>query len=226
MSWLLIFVIGILVVMTFVGYKKGLIKMVLSMISLLVTIIAVSIVTPVISDVIKTNTSIMTKIETAVDERLTIDETALDGMEPDVIDSLELPEVIKELMKDSDTIEKYKEMGIQSFNTYVVTLVANTIFNVIVFVVSFAIVYIVVRIVFAAINLISKLPVIHQVNTLAGTALGLVEGVIIVWIFFAVVTMFGSTEFGMDVFAQINANEFLAFVYNNNLIMKYLVNIL
>ncbi len=226
MNGVLILVIGILAVMTFLGFKKGLIKMVLSMISLIVTIIAVSIVTPIISDLIKDNTSVMATIEAAVDESLEIDDEVLDNVQLDVIDNLEIPDVIKNLIKDNETIEKYKEMGIESFNTYVVKLVANTIFNVIVFVVSFIIVFIAVRIVFAAINLISKLPVIHQVNTLAGTVVGFVEGVIIVWIFFAVVTMFGSTEFGMDVFAQINGNAFLSFVYNNNLIMKYLVNII
>lgn len=225
MGWLLILVIAILVVTTLFGYKKGMIKIVLSMLSIVVTLAAVCIVTPILSSAVKNHTQVYEKLYEQVEEGLHADEVFAEGSEQDIIDSIELPKVLKELLLENNNVEKYAQLGVTTFTAYVVSSVTDVIFNTIIFVVTFVVVFIVVKIVFSVINLISKLPVINQFNKLAGILAGLAEGVVIVWIFFAVATMLGSTEFGKSVFEQVNANGFLAFLYNNNLIMKYLLAI-
>lgn len=225
MGWLLILVIAILAVTAFFGYRKGMLKIVLSMLSIVVTLAAVCIVTPILSNVVKNHTQVYEKLYDKVEEGLHADEIFAEGSEQDIIDNIGLPKVIKELLLENNNVEKYAQLGVTTFTGYIVSSVTDVIFNTIIFVVSFVVVFIVVKIVFSLINLISKLPVINQVNKLAGILAGLVEGVVVVWIFFAVVTMLGSTEFGRSVFEQVNANGFLAFLYNNNLIMKYLLAI-
>lgn len=223
-GWVFLLVIAIIGIATFIGYKKGLIKIVLSMISIVVTLVAVSIFTPIISDFIKENTSAYEKVCETVEEHFVIEDVIDSASQQNIIDSLEIPAVIKDFLKDNNTIEKYEELGVQTFNNYIVSTIADVIFNMIVFAISFVIVFIAIRIIFAAINLLSKLPVINEVNKVSGTIVGFVEGVIIVWVLFAFVTMLGSTEFGKDVFAQINANPVLSFIYSNNLIVKYLLH--
>ena len=54
-------------------------------------------------------------------------------------------------------------------------------------------------------------------------AAGLIEGLIIVWLAFAVVTAAGNSSWAADLLAQIHDNSFLEFVYNNNLIIKMIL---
>lgn len=225
MSWLLILVIAVMGITTFVGYKKGLIKMVLSLLSIVITLAAVCIVTPIISDFVKNNTGAYNKLHDAVEEKLFTEEM-FSGSESEIIKKIEVPEAVRELLEKNNSLEKYKEMGVATFKEYVTRSVTDLIFNAIIFVVSYIIVFIAVRILFAAINLISKLPLINQANKFAGLVIGFAEGLLIVWLLFAAATMLGSTDFGKSVFEQVNGNALLGFLYKNNLVMKYLLSIM
>ena len=55
-------------------------------------------------------------------------------------------------------------------------------------------------------------------------AAGLIEGLIIVWLAFAVITATGNSSWAADVLAQIHANSFLEFIYNNNLIIRMILS--
>lgn len=225
MNWLLIVVIAVLVLSVIIGYKKGLIKQVLSIVSVVVTMIAVCLLTPLISGFIKGHTGIYDKLYANVGNQLHISGITA-GSEEEFIEKANLPRVIKDLLFADENVERYVEMGVTGFAEYVTGSVTDVIFNAVVFMISFAVVFIIVKIVFAAVNLIGKLPGIKQVNKTAGILVGLVEGLIVVWILFAVATMLGSTQFGRNVFEQVNSNAFLSFLYNNNLILRYLVSVL
>ena len=71
-------------------------------------------------------------------------------------------------------------------------------------------------------GIISDLPVIGGLNRVAGGALGLGTGLIIVWILFIVITLLYDTGLGKACFENIAENEFLTFLYNNNILMQYI----
>ena len=71
-------------------------------------------------------------------------------------------------------------------------------------------------------DLLAKLPVLRQINTVAGLAAGIAEGLLLVWVLFAILTMFAGSEFGKDALAMIGENPLLDFLYKNNLVSKYI----
>ena len=64
------------------------------------------------------------------------------------------------------------------------------------------------------------LPILHGINKLAGGALGIAYGVVLVWIAFLLVKILCNGDLGRQFFALISDNPFLLFLYNQNVIMK------
>ena len=221
MNWVLITVIAILAVFTISGIYRGIVKMIFPIVSLIGTLIAVFILLPVMSNVIKDNTKIYENLEQVVSEKI-LPESEFTGFnQEEIIDSIDLPEVIKEVILKNNTAEKYIELGVSSLREYIIKSVTDMIFNVAAFLIAFLLVFIILRILFGFMSVLTSLPVIHGVNKLAGAVAGFVMGLAVVWIIFAVLTIFGSTQFSKDVFEQVNDSALLTFIYNRNFIMKY-----
>ena len=56
--------------------------------------------------------------------------------------------------------------------------------------------------------------------------LGLLQAVIILWVFFVVVTIFCNTDIGSYLLSLINGDTFLNSMYENNIIMKVLFSMI
>lgn len=225
MNMVLIFVLAVLAITTFVGYKRGILKTVLSILSIVITLVAVFVLTPIMSGILKNNTTVSEKINQIVEEKIITEEAFGNLTEEQIIDKLELPEAIKEVILENNTAKNLAEKGLSSFREYLIASVSDIVFNAIIFVISFVIIFIAIKILFAALNLVTKLPVIHQANTFLGLAFGLCEGLIIVWLFFVAVTMVGGSDMAKNIFEQVNDSAILTFLYKNNLIVKYILKI-
>lgn len=152
---------------------------------------------------------------------------AIDPIE--VVENLELPNSIRDMLLDIldtiniDDIERwngYPEEAIEWIETKIFTLLTETILNAIGFFITFLIVSIGVAILCFTLDIISKLPVLHQINTLSGAIAGALEGLVLVWIGFIIITMLGSTAFGQEALGLIAENELLSYLYNNNILSK------
>ena len=222
MNWVLIAVLAIVALFTLSGIHRGLIKMIYSIVSLVGTLIVVFLLLPVATGVIKDNTKIYQNLEQVVSEKM-IPETEYTGVDQDkIIDSMGLPEVIKDIVRENNTAEKYIELGVSTLREYVIKTVADIIFNVAAFIIAFIVVFIIFRILFGLINVLASLPIIHGVNKLAGGAAGFVLGMTMVWIIFGLLSVFGNTELSRNVFENVNDSALLTFICKNNFVMKYL----
>ena len=90
------------------------------------------------------------------------------------------------------------------------------------YLVIMVVVSIVLRIVVAATGLIRRLPVIKQADKLGGLIVGLIEGIVVVWIFFTVVTAISGTQTASNILVQIHGNVILESLYNCNPITRLL----
>lgn len=225
MNWFLIFVLVVIAVFTIAGIVKGMVKIVLSLLSIVVTLVLVFMMTPILTSLVKNNTTLYNTLYESVESKIHIESVINIDKQAEAIEQLNIPDVIKDKILENNTLESYAQMGVNSFNAYIVTSLTDIIFSGLIFAVSFLISFIVVKIVFKLLELISKLPGINQVNKLAGGVIGFAEGVLVVWIIMAVITVFGNTEFGIMIFEQINSNELLTFIYNSNLVTKYIIKI-
>ena len=214
MNWTLVAVLAILIVSTLIGWKKGLIKMLLSLVSMVLVIIITSLIAPGVTKIIKQNTewdeALESKVEVLLEEKgmLISDDVAVNT------DELDLPVAIKD--KIGDSAAEYLSKGAEAYNNYVVSLIAGLILSAIVYLVLFIILMICMGIICRLINLVSKLPVIKQANAILGIAAGLLEGLVFVWLFFVILTVFANFDFASKVYDDINRNAFLGFLYDKN----------
>ena len=99
---------------------------------------------------------------------------------------------------------------------------ADIILKAIVYVGVFLVVFTILKVISIATGIISRLPVIHQANKLLGAAVGLVEGLLIVWIIFMFLTAMSGNVQIAQALSDIEGNVFLKQLYDNNMIMKML----
>ncbi len=68
----------------------------------------------------------------------------------------------------------------------------------------------------SVLDIVAKLPVLKQINKTGGLLVGLVEGVLRVWVIFIVLDMFAATQWGNTLLVMVHSNEFVKMLYENN----------
>lgn len=226
MNWILIAVIVIVAGLGWLGLKKGLIKMVFSLASTVAALLLAMLFSPVVSGMLKSNEGIVTffdeKIGALVDftPEEAVQET--ESEQASLIDALPLPKTFKDSLLKNNTVEQYISMQAENFEQYVCRQITNMILNAIGFVVTLIVAIIALALLCNALNLLAKLPLLRQINEAAGLAAGVGEGILLVWILFAVLTMFAGSAFGRDAMEMIAGNPLLDFLYKNNLVSKFI----
>ncbi|MBE5964399.1 MAG: CvpA family protein [Lachnospiraceae bacterium] len=225
--WLLIIVLAILALSAYDGYKKGFVRITLSFASIFITIAVVIIISPNVTALLKNNTDVFDIIYKNTDRFLS-ENNVFSGEKDDeaLIDSVPVPDSVKDYLKKNNTDKKYEELSVGSTREMITDRVATLIFNAIVFLVLFIAVLIAVKMLIEFLDLVSKLPLLKEVNVLAGVALGFAQGILVVWIFFTAITIFSNTDFAKMMFEQINANPILTFINDNNYVLKLLMSLM
>ena len=238
MNWLLLFALAIIGVFAFIGWRVGFVKSVFSLVSTIAVIIITILVSPLVTNMLKSSDTISGTIQGKLEEVIDltgIAENLSSDEEKDptaFIDGLELPDSIKETIKNSlaDTMKEKEEeaaafVGDQlgALETYICELLTNIILNALGFFITFLLAAVGLAALCFVLDLLSKLPVLHQINTLAGIAMGALEGLVVLWIVFIVITMLGSTEFGQTCMAMISESKILSFLYDSNILSKILL---
>lgn len=252
MNWVLVGVIVVLVLNALWGSKRGMIRIVLSLVTLIATIFLTMALTPLAGNFVKENTDWYSNLnkatyeglqskdtvgkafteigQTDVADTIAIPDSQYSEMTSQVIDTLTLPNSLKDQIVSQISTNKFVTDGVTSAKEAVAKFlaeqIASIIFNIIIFVVIFMVIYIIMQIIIRVADIVSMLPVIKQINKTGGLVLGLVKGLIVVWVFFIAMTIFCDTEFAKTVFAYVNDNSFLSFLYNNNLILNFILEII
>lgn len=204
----LIVAIAILALSAWRGYRAGIVKMVLYIVTLILTIMLAGALLKPVSLLIKNNTSLYQNIENSVSEVI----GEYDIIDTDSLKSLPFPEYM---------VENITSGSAESLRNMAATVVADQIFNAIIYICLDIIVYIIIRIIMGTFNVVTKLPVIKEINRLAGLAVGLLEGILLLWLFCLVLQACGSETWAQQIFVQINDSAFLSWIYNNNLVGKF-----
>ena len=63
---------------------------------------------------------------------------------------------------------------------------------------------------------------LNALNRFGGLAIGLLKGMLILWIFCLLIMLAVSFNIGNDLYAQIQESTFLSWVYDNNLLLTLL----
>ena len=212
---LLIGVIIFLIAMIAYVYMRGLIKIVFSMVATIATIILAAVLTIPFSGVLK-NTGIGDGIEASVRE--IVEEAHI--IDEESVMELDFPKAVLE------PIAKGTKDAQDAIQEYVIEELTDTIIKALTFLGLTLIIYIVIRIIIGVLDVFSKLPIINGINKWAGAVIGLVQGLLFIWIASLILTAFSDKEWAQEVFRQINDNGFLSFIYNNNMVIWLVTRLL
>ena len=93
-------------------------------------------------------------------------------------------------------------------------------------VLSFILISIAMMILIHLLDLVSKLPGVNGINHLGGLVIGLVQGLVVVWILFLFVILLQDSEWGQQMLNSIQENFFLKLLYENNIIEQIIIKAL
>jgi uncharacterized membrane protein required for colicin V production len=226
MNWLLLVVLAILIINTFIGMKVGFIKTVFSLCSMIVAIVLTIWISPHVNDFIRGNEKCYNYINTKVEKVLPlIDEKADKNAQVAIIEGLALPQSIKDSLIKNNNKEVYKELAVKGFKEYVGSYLTGIVINALAFSATFIVMLILLWVVSIALDIISKLPLLKQINKTAGLMAGLLHGLVVVWIFFILLTVFSSTKLGQDAMELIGESQILGLIYNNNFLLDFVTSV-
>lgn len=222
MNWLFWVVVVIMAYHVITGFFRGFLKKSVSALSIILTLVLVTWLTPQITSFIREYTSIHTSLQETCSEIFQNEEYD-ENVKTDqvlMIESLMLPENIKEMLEENNNREVYELLNVNDFSDYIGACIADIIISAMAYLLTFIIVWTVLRAIMLALDLVAKLPVLRGVNRLAGGLLGFAEAVIIIWVGFLLAAVLCSAELGQQFLALIEENALLSVLYETNVIMK------
>ena len=194
-----IIILSIIALTTFIGYKKGLIKVAFKLVSFVLAIIISVVLYKPISSFIINNTTIDDNLETTILQRLSSSDTTKDEKE-NIISSY------------------YSDIKNYSTNA-MARSISTTIINIGCILVVFIISNLILLLFKFSGDLIAKLPIIKQFNSAGGFLYGLIKGFVIIYIFLAIVALIAPIADINNFIKIINSSIITNIMYNNNIIL-------
>lgn len=222
MNWLLLLCGIIIIVFALIGNKRGLVRVLFSLAAYVITIVLVGIISPIVGDILETKTGVREPIYTKCNE-MVLEYSADSDLSTlntgiETIEKFKLPGVLKDYMKAELSEEHIGE----KFVSYISNKMTDVVMNAIAFAISFVLILIVLKVIGQVLDLVTKLPVIHFANHLGGTIAGGLEGVLIVWCIFLLITLFCTTAWGHVAMEMIAESKVLSWLYRNNILLHFL----
>lgn len=226
MNILEIIVLALTVLLAVTGYRMGFVRKLASLFSLVLSIVLVSACLPYVTEFLKTSTPVYDFI---VKECREVVQQGTDGFFIDMADSqtqaelirnLPLPEVFREQLLKNNNQEGYRSLGVTTFQDYVVHFSATVILNAVSFVAALLLIQILFRVVIAAMDILSHIPVLGGINRLAGLLLGLLQALLLLWVFFMFLSAASTTETGLRLLSMVQESAVLSYLYDSNFFMR------
>ena len=205
-------IIAIIVISTFLGYKKGLVGVAFKLVSSIIAIVlSLILLFPVSSYLIK-NTQFDENIESRIIDTLNGTDTDVEVVNED---NSNLPKVIQEYINDSisASINQTKEAVIKDISREI----AQTSIKIVSFILVFIIIKIGLIFAKAITEGLAELPIIKQFNALGGTAYGIIRGLALVYAILAIISICFANS---DLATLINNSNIGKIMYNSNIILK------
>jgi uncharacterized membrane protein required for colicin V production len=209
-------IIGVIIILfLIIGYKKGLVFCLINLATFIVAIVLAFALCSPVAELVKNTTEIDENMKSFIVSHMP------GGEEIDLKANEQLPEPIRNAIDDSVTsINEAKEKAIDA----TATEITNNVLKAICFVAIFFLVKILMLVLKVVSRIFTKIPVIEQINTLGGMIVGALEGLILVYVIFGVVSLISPMLTNTAIVDSINDSFFGKMMYNNNVVVKYIYN--
>lgn len=205
------------------GHYRGFLKQCVSLGALILTIVIVKVATPYMTSFIKENPSIRQSAANAILNISGWEEPSMEGAglpssQRLVIEQLNLPQSVKDVLLENNNSEIYSMLGVDAFAEYVSMYLADMLINAVASIILFIAAFIVIHMIVRWLDLIARLPILYGLNHIAGALLGLIQGLLLLWVACFVLNLFSTTPVGEMLEEQIYASTWLTFLYRYNVI--------
>ncbi len=212
-------ILAVLAITFFIGAYRGIMKTIFKTFSSIITLALAFALHPVISQLVKT-TPIFDAVKLNVADKLGLSLTPVAMSQPEqskLIASLPLPDFFNEMLIENNNSVVYELLDAKSINEYICGYIANIIINIGVTIILMILMAIVVKTIVKSLDIISKLPVIHQLNYLGGGIIGLISGVLIIWLVFMASMLLIADESYAELLKGIDGSILGKILYDNNI---------
>ena len=162
--------LAFVLIFSLIMMKRGGMRAVLSLGGFVLSIIVASMLYPALTDAVY-QTPLPENLEEIVSEAIMI-EGSEGGME--AFDAL--PDFLKNALEDT------KSTAVESITASLAKTVTRLIINIIIFVLLIVVTKLVISLLSGALNIVTRLPVLHELNALVGFVCGLAISLVIVWL--------------------------------------------
>lgn len=153
-----------------------------------------------------------------IEKNLSEEERA--DVETEIIKGLSLPGLLKNSLIAKNNVEEYVKLGVESFKQYIVKSIAMLELKILTYIGLVIVIFVGIRLLLLVSKVIAKIPVIKGINKFAGGIVGLIEGLLFIWLVGLIVSLISQTEFGTGVVEVIHKSFVLDFFYEQNLLLK------
>ena len=234
----------------YMGSRKGLVRTVFGLFSSIVVLLTGTVISPIISNQLRNNDKIFNAISTRIEKSLenygkngkrdeqSVDKKKTKGKKSKGKKSRELinaddiyvpyklltgnqavEEIITDILKN-EHIKKAREDVQKEVNHRVAIYLTGIVINSGTFILVYFILSVGLLVLGRVFNIISKLPVINELNRMVGGIVGIFQGLVIVWLIFTLMMVFIEKPFIQEGMRQIEENAFLRILYESNIIAK------
>ena len=215
-------IVVILVTVTVVGAKVGLVRTMYQVLGSLFAWIFAFMIYPIVQGILS-KTPLYEGVKTWIADKLPSWE-GLMGLQEQAAFIKEattwLPDFIGEHLVYNNNSEVYSRMGVKGLEDYIVVYLADFCMMILALLISWLSVKIALLFVLKTLDIVSKLPVIRTVNKVGGCGLGFLKGVFMIWLIQAIVPiliLIPAFEGLEAVMGQGLLNQLL---YENNIILQ------
>ncbi len=224
-------IVGILALSVLFGLYRGFVASVASLGGCLVSLGLSYWLTPKVVEFLRANTSLASTLQSYTDAAVRIGDTQLAGQAVSGLSSnaiatilgrVSLPAPLDALLKSNLENEVFRTVaGIgQNVGDYVRETIVAAVMNVICFLLCFVVIMVLFHVIIVMLKTIFRFPVLKQLNSVAGGALGLLRGVFLCFIAFALLPLI-QTMVPLENVGELVQASTLAPVFNSpNLILS------
>ena len=205
-----------------VGWARGFFRVLISVAGTIASILVAIYVAPYVSGYIQENTDTDDKLAVYIAEKLEfsdLGEETSKGVQVALIDSLPLPDTMKDNILNNNNLETYDVLKATGVYDYIAKSIAVVIINGAVFL----ILVILCRIIFLILGKFAKgltsIPIVKSIDKLGGASLGAVKSLILIWIFFLILSITSTMSWSRNLITQISESMVLKLLYDNNILL-------
>lgn len=218
MNLLTIVALLILAVCAIEGLTRGFVKTIFTLFGLVAAIAAAVFLSPQLSSWLA-DTSLYDGVEKQVENVVTDSgSSGEDGLSiGEAAKVFALPSMLTGELQSGST-----GFSQENLTDYTVSYLTGKIIDIIAFVIILLAVWILLAILAHVLNLLTHAPVLNALNRFGGLLVGIIKGMLILWVFCLVIMLAAGLNVGTDLYAQIQESSFLNWVYNHNLLLTLL----